>query len=322
VNYFAPGFRELARILGRLNHRSQLWFERRKLARLESALGLLGWQQADYEGPTQEHVKQLTDCERAQAGLTNESAALGIEIQELEQERGTREREMLEACSEALAREWPAAKSAEELEEQMTLKRKERKEIADRLPALDRELGAAEERYRALVGQEMPPPNVQAELLRLRGVILALPREKVEWQAKLSATETQIAAMEGLMQSLREARAAFEKRDRELAGEISVRQRAKRKVETRVETLEKAKADPYREIGRALADNGIGPLNQPEALAAVIGQREKIATRESLIALSLDETAQENREAVWQSWLLTGTIVLLGAVAVLVIAGQ
>jgi hypothetical protein len=149
-----------------------------------------------------------------------------------------------------------------------------------------------------------------------------LPREKAEVQAKLSAASTQFAAMEALFQALRAARAAFEKRDQEIADEIGARQRAKRKIETQIETLEKAKVNPYREIGRALADHGIAPLNQPEALAVVLGQREAIATRESLIAVSLGETAQENRALMWQSWLLTGSLVLLGVVALLVIAGQ
>src|SRR4051812_6210520 len=48
--------RELARIVGCQTRRLRLIFERRKLARLESALGLLGWQQADYEGPAQDEV--------------------------------------------------------------------------------------------------------------------------------------------------------------------------------------------------------------------------------------------------------------------------
>ncbi len=278
---------------GRQASRLRLILERRKLARLETALGLLAWQQADYDSVTQEHVDRLTDYERAQARIANESAAIGQAIQQIEEQRGVAEREFEEAAAAALEKEYPAATNAEALEAEVVAKRKERREIEARLPVLDRELREAEEEYRALVAREQPSAEVKSQLFRMRKVIMALPQEKAEWMARLQQVTQELNTMEALLASLQEARERFEERDRELADDIAAHQRAKRKVEKQVEALEKAKSEPHREIGRALADHNIGPLNQPEALVAVLAQREKIAGIEESIRASFAQSAAQ-----------------------------
>lgn len=274
-------------------HRCRLILERRKLARLETALGVLAWQQADYDSVTQEHVDRLTDYERAQARIANESAAIGQEIQQLEEQRGVAEREFEAAAVAALEKEYPAASNEEALEAAVVAKRRERKEIEARLPVFDRELREAEEKYRTLVVPDQPSAEVKSQLFRWRKVILALPQEKAEWIARLQQVTAELTSMEALLASLQEARERFEERDRELAEDIAAHQRAKRKVEKQVEALEKAKSEPHREIGRALADHNIGPLNQPEALDAVLEQRQKIAGIEESIGASFALSAAE-----------------------------
>ena len=314
MNYFAPGLRELARLASRLASRLRLLLERRKLAALETTLGLLGGQQAHYAGATQEHANRLTDFERDQSRLTYESAALGREIEELEKERGVRERVFEEAQARALEAEQPTAASATALEEQALMTRKECKELEARLSVLDRELTGAEQKYRDLLAKESALPEAQKEVLRLRKIILALPSEQTEWQAKLEQVRAQLAAMETLLDALQEARGRFVKTDAELAGRIAAVQRKKQKVEKQIEAVEKSKARPYREIGRVLADNNIPPLNQPEALEAVHAQRLVVVGREFAIAASLEASHREDRAMVWKSWLLLGAL-LLGALA-------
>jgi chromosome segregation ATPase len=292
--------------------------ERRKLVKLETALGLLGWQQADYQGETQEHVQRLTDFEREESRLTNESAEIGMEIRQIEEERSTLEREFEEAQARALAAAQPTAADATALEEQAAAKRKEHKELAARLAVLDRELRDTEREYRELVIQATP--QSQDEVLRLRKVIRALPRERAEWQTKLDGAGEQLAAMETLLEALRDAHGRFEKKDRELADEIAARLRKKQKVEKQIDAVEKSKADPYLEIGRALADHNVSPLNQPEALKAVHAQRLVVAGREFEIAASTEASRQEDRALVWKSWLLAGALLLLGAIVVFVAA--
>lgn len=299
-----------------------LIFERRKLARLEAALGLLGWQQADYDESTQAHVNQLMDCEREQARLTNESAALGLRIEGLEKQRGVRQREHEEAVAEALRREQPAAKNEKQLEAEMAAARKQRREIEARLPVIDGELEAAEQQYRVLVDRDNFSREHEDELLDLRRVILALPREKAEWQGKLALTEQSLRSMEELSMRLREAQGRFEKDDAALGAEIAECQRAKRVLEKQIDTLEKAKDDPYREIGRALADNKVAPLNQPQALVEVLAQRRQIAGREAAVAASVEASASEDRTDVGHFWLLAGGLVAAGLVAILAIAAQ
>ncbi len=274
-------------MVGRQSNRVRLILERRKLSRFETALGLLGWQQADYDSATQQQVNRLMDCEREQARITNDSAAIGLEIQQLEKRRGTAEREFAEAVSAALEKEHPTAVTIDALEAKVEATRRDRREIEARLPVLDRELRDAEEQYRALIVPDLPPPEVQTQLLKWRKRIMALPREKSEWVGKLHEVAGELDAMEKLLEALTEARTQFEKRDEELADEISAQQKSKRKVEKQIDGLEKAKSDPYREIGRTLADQNIGPLNQPEALTAVLAQRKKIGRIEAAIDASL-----------------------------------
>ena len=321
MNYLAPGFRELHRILSRLFLRQRLWFEKRKLARLETALGLLGWQQADYDEQTQEHVNRLMDCERAQARLTNESAALALEIGELEKEQGTRCREFKEACAQALARGTPGARAETELGSQLAEKRKECREIEGRLAVLNRELTAAEKEYQAQAAQQSSPP-ARDELLRLRKLILALPCEKTDWQARLAHAELELSAMESVERALGEARRRFEEDDAAMTRKIADRQRAKSKVAKQTEAMERGKDDPYREIGRALADHDIAPMNQPDALQAVLRQRERIDADEATVAASLEASARENRSLLWQSWFLTGALLVTALLAVLAIASH
>lgn len=297
-------------------------FERRKLARLETALGLLGWQQADYDDSTQAHVNQLVDCEREQARLTNESAALGLKIEGLEKQRGVRQREHEEAVAEVLRREQPAAKNEKQLEAEMVAARKQRREIEARLPVIDEELEAAEEQYRALVDREDFSREHEDDLLDLRRKILALPREKAEWQGKLALTEQSLRSMEELAGRLREAQVRFEKDDAALGSEIAECQRAKRRLEKQVDMLEKAKGDPYREIGRTLADHKIAPLNQPQALATVLQQRQQIAQRETAVAASMEASAREDRTDVRNFWLLCGGLVIAAFVVILAIVAQ
>lgn len=313
-------FRELARLGSRQICRLRLIVERRTLARRESALGLLGWQQADYAGPIRDEVKRLTDYEREQSRLGNESAQLALEIRKLGEQRNFEAREFAVAQAAVLKQAQSAAVDPDALEALVAAKRKESREIEARLPVIDRELREAEAQYRGLVRPGLPSPEVRAQLLSFHKLITALPREREEWMAKIRDVAEEAAAMEALLDRLRATRARFEERDHEIEEEIATRERARRKVEKQVETLEKAKLHPYREIGRALADHHVAPLNQPEALTHVLEQRQKIAEIEAMIAASLEESAREG--GLPKLWLLAGGLIGHQAMAFLAIDGQ
>jgi chromosome segregation ATPase len=316
-----PVLRNLGRTIGRQFNRLRLVLERRKLERLETSLGLLGWQQADYDHGTQQHADRLTAYEREQARLTNESAQLGLQIVEIDERRGVLACEHAEALAATLQKEHPSASSVEELESQLAAKRKECRELEAWLAASDRELAEAEDKYQSLVTPDMPSLQVQAELQRWRRVIMAHPQEKADRTTKLRQATSEVTAMKALLESLTEKRAQFEKQDQELDNQVAALQRAKRKVEKQVDNLEKSKADPYREIGRALADQNIAPLNQPEALSAVLQQRDKIAGIEAAITASLAASSAENKTMGLHSWLAICGMIDLGAAVRLAIGG-
>ena len=326
MNYLAPGLRELSRIFGRLVRRIRLVRQRRTLAQLESKLGLLGWQQADYDPGTQQHVDRVTDVERAQVQLTNESAALGLTVQQLE-ERRTAERATFEGQRTArIAAREPLVEPVQEAERALNAKQKERKEIAERIPALDRERLSEEEKYRVLLARGEHNAREDTEVQRLQRRAITIPLEKKEWQEKLAAVDLEIPRLETELEqrramlsveteALRVLEKSFAESDAALVGGIAAHKREKQKLEKQVDALEKSKTQSYREIGRALADQSIEPLNQPDALTAVLAQRERIAAQEAQVAASREQSGQEKRVDVWTSW------VLLLILAVLIFGG-
>jgi hypothetical protein len=73
MDYFSPGFREIIRLVQRASLRVRGGITRRRLASVETQLGLLGWQQADFDPDTQRQVDALQNVEREQVALTTET---------------------------------------------------------------------------------------------------------------------------------------------------------------------------------------------------------------------------------------------------------
>jgi chromosome segregation ATPase len=322
LNYLAPGLRELGRIYGRLKRRSQLIWERRELVRCETKLGLLGWQQADYDATLQPHVDQLADLERSQAQLTNESASMGLTVQQLEERRAAEKATYESQRAARVAARDPLVEPVEEIQRTLETRRRERKEMAERMAAVDQELATAEERYRVLLARGSHSASEEAEVQQWRRRVIVAPGEKKEYAEKLAALDAEIPRLEtegqqrkALLTVENEALQTLEKgfaaSDKALADELATRKRDKQKLERKIDGLEKSKTRPYREIGRALADHGIEPLNQPQALEAVLHQRERIAVLESELANSRAHSRQEKRVEVWGSWALLFTFAVL-----------
>ncbi|HEY3899112.1 MAG TPA: hypothetical protein VGM54_10890 [Chthoniobacter sp.] len=322
MNYIEPGLRELARILDRLVRRGALWWEHRKLGHCEVRLGLLGWQQADYGEGTRDHVDRLADFERTQSQLTNESASLALTLQQLE-ERRTSERKTYESQrAERLAAQQPLVKQVEEQEKELSAMRRERAKVEEWLGSAEREHAASEDKYRSLLATGNHDPKLVQEVTRLQQKSLSIPQEKLEHQGKLNELQESMGRLEAELQeerarisleteALKTLEKSFTESDEALAKEIAARRRDKQKLERQVNDLEKAKSHPYREIGKVLADHGIEPLNQPEALTDVLNQRAKVAAVEEKIAASRQMSSLEKRDHVWGSWVLLLSIVVI-----------
>jgi chromosome segregation ATPase len=322
VNFLAPGLRELARLFDRSFRRLRLVAQRRKLAQLESKLGLLGWQQADYDAGTQQHVDQLNDLERTQAKLTNQSAELGVAIAKLEEKRAF-ERTVYEKAHETREASRTALLGpVQETESARDEKQRESKELEERLKSVDRELTSNEEKYRALLAKGDHTPGQAAEVQRLQKRAIAIPQEKWQWQQALAAIEADIPRIEAELhqrravlsvetEALNKLEEEFQKSDGALADEIASRKREKQKLEKENDALEKTKTQPYREIGKVLADHGIEPMNQPQALTDVLAQRETIATQEAQLAESCKESGREKKADVWTAWVLMLSFLVL-----------
>ena len=331
MNRFSPGYRQIARVFTRLSLRWRLLMERRKLGRLETELGLLGWQQADYNEATQQEVRKLADYEREQSRLTNESAELGNALRDCSARRVTEKTDYHTRRTGFQASLSELEKPIKALQRKLATRRKALEEAENSVAALEEKMEEAS-KDPAIASARTSEERV--ELLRFDFRFREVPNKLKNARAKLAGIKEEVRGEESdlernlpVLKALEERlllnQTQFEAQDAELEKEITSRQRAKRKVEREINALEKAKSHPYREIGRALADCQIAPLNQPEALENVRSQRLQIRTLESTVASSLEDSRREPREALlnsWQWWVaLAGLLVILAILGAVII---
>jgi chromosome segregation ATPase len=331
VNRFSPGYRQIVRVLNRLALRCHLLVERRKLGRLETELGLLGWQQADYNEATQDEIRKLADYERDQARLTNESADLGNGINELAERRAKEKTEYTaqKASFEASLAELEKPLAA--LRRKLAARRRAQEKVEKSVAVLEAKMEEAAQDPK-IAGARTSEERV--ELIRFDYRFREVPHKLKSARARLAGIKEEVRGEETdlernlpVLNALEERQLANQTQvnaqDAELEKEISARKRAKRKLEKEINALEKAKSHPYREIGRALADCEIAPMNQPGALENVCAQRLRIRALESTLGASLEESRREPREALlnsWQWWVaLVGALVILAIFGTLVI---
>ncbi len=327
MDYFSPGLREFARIGSRAAARFRISTRSRELSKAEAQLGLLGWQQADYDVDTQRQVQEIYAVEQEQSKLTNQAAALFTEVRLQQTKRETARKEHEEERQKLEAAERKLREARLPLERQLAEKQKVEPNFEKRIPALDRELRDVQKRYSELLGMETHTAASRNELILLRERSVAIPNEKSDLRTQHLRTASEIRALESALESgeaeiaathqkIRTNEAQWAEQDREIHQGIREREKKKEGIEKRIQELENAKFDPYKRIGQVLADNQIAPLNQPEALRKVHTLRFRIAEQQQRIADSQAATAAEAGPLVRTSMFLwagiaAGTIVVL-----------
>ena len=181
-----------------------LWV-RRELAKAETELGLLGWQQADYDDETQRQVEAIQHVEREQSRLTNEAAALGNEIRQLQAEREVGRKQYEEQCRAIEAERKQVLAPHDQIERQLVEKRKIEPNFEKRIPELDRELREVQRRYKELLSVPRETLQVRQELIHLRERSVAIPNEKSDLRTQHLRTVSEIRALEVALQRESEA---------------------------------------------------------------------------------------------------------------------
>jgi chromosome segregation ATPase len=329
VNYYAPALREAVRIYDRQINRISLIIARRNLAKAEYDLGLLGWQQADFEGEAKAHVEELTNVEREQAKLTNDSAEVARAILGLQEQRAAEKQQYEEIRARSAATHEKATASVEETERHIAARRKNQVDFDGVIADLQRELSEAQALYSRLLVTDPQTPQVHSELLRLRGRTVEIPNAIDDLRTKGVLAKNDIRSLEERLarrrpilaaaeEELRKIDADFEKADSLLERQIVARERRKQTIGEQIEALESAKGNPYRQIGQILADHEIAPMNQPQSLASVKRCRSVIIRLAGDIATSLEASGSEDRAAMQKSWLVWGaTMIALIALVLL-----
>lgn len=321
MDYFLPGFREIIRLAQRASWRLRGWLSRRRLASAETQLGLLGWQQADFDPETQRQVDAIQHVEREQAGLTNRAATLAHEIETHTAERARLTGDFTQRRTALEAERTQAREPLVEIERTIRVIRDRPADVELRTAALDREERETDALYTRLLGTQPQTPQVRDEILRLRERLIAIPNERSDIKTQQARVVADLEERERQRQEIEQRSAEFDLRLRELKSqadrcdaEFAVRLKELEKEHTRAETgaqrLERAKLDPYREIGRVLADSEVAPVNQPQALARVLTLRRTIAEDQAAIVESLERTATEDAQMLRISLALWGVIAL------------
>jgi chromosome segregation ATPase len=328
VDYFTPCPHELNRILKRANHRIQISLAERNLAKAEANLGLLGWQQADFDQETQEQVDALQNIEREQANLTNRSAELAHQLDALKVERVKIRWEYEQRRDKLTGERTKACQPMDELQRKLANARAHTPDVDRKAAQLDREQKDIEAMSTKLLVIQPQPLHVRDEILQLRDRMLQIQNERNDLRtmharslSEIHQLEQQISVFEKRRTefdtSLSALQETFEAEDEKLASDEHLLTREKEKVEKSVNEMDKAKGNPYRAIGRVLADNGIAPMNQPSALSKVLSLRESIASHRGEIAQLLQKSHSINRTllhisiALWLA-IIVAVILVIG----------
>lgn len=330
MDYFTPGLRELARKLSRQTARRRLAALQRHLAKAEAELGLLGWQQADYDPETQRQVQEIHNVEREQSRLTNDAASLANEIRHLQTERASLQRSYDESRKQLDTERRRVREPYETIERQLAEKRKIEPNFVRRIPDLDRELREAQKMYSELLTRTPQTPQIRQELVRLRERTVAIPNEKSDLRTQHLRTVSEIRALEEGLETQKPFVDSIEERIRildadwgaqetVLSGAIKTKEEEKAKIEILADALESAKANPYQQIGQVLADNNIAPVNQPQALDKVKRLRFDVGEVKQIILESEAGTAKENPQVLKISFILW-VLIVCGLLAIAIAA--
>ena len=317
----------MTRKLGRQRHRLRIRLARRELTKAETALGLLGWQQAEFDPQTQAEVDKINAYEREQSRLTNESAGLAKELRELRNQREAARKIFDEQRRHLEVQRVNAVAGHPAIEKQLAERRKIEPTFERRMPELDRELRDINRLYSELLTASNQTSQMKAEIMRLRERNVSIANEKAELRNQHLRTVSEVRLLEAdlerdratvaaLDKQVRELQAQFDAADGGLAGEIKIREREKARIEKEINAIETAKTNPYLQIGRVLADSDVAPMNQPGALDKVKRLRGKLVEIDHLIGLSFEASALEHRETVRLSMLLWGIIAFIAVMVI------
>jgi chromosome segregation ATPase len=327
VDYFTPGLRELGRKLHRLSLRAALWQRRKQLGKAETALGLLGWQQADFDPETQRQVNAINNVEREQGKLINEGAERAATIRRLRSELEAQLREHEEQRRLRAQAGRKIQQQRAEIDLRLGEKRKVEPNFGRRMPELDRELREVMKLLAELLREERQTLKIRNEVTRLRERTVAIPNEKNDLRTQHFRTVTEIRALEEDLERLGQELAAHEQEgaalaeqwsaeERDLAAQIKEEEREKMAAEKRVAELERAKVNPYQQIGQVLALANVPPMNQPHALEAVKELERAVGALRQDYLESRKATAEENAGPLQASYVVLGALALALALIV------
>ena len=328
MNSFSPGIEELSRIAGRWRNRWRLRGARRHLAKVETELGLLGWQQAEFDPDTQREVEKIQKFEREQARLTNESAAVSQEIAEIAKQREQTRAAFAQAREPLVAERAKLRESIDKARPQIAPLRRQLQDFEHRAAQLERDAREANRLYHDLLAIEPQTPELRDQQGRHRERASGIPGEIAETQTRRARGQVEMEKLQkalaqetareiALGKELRDMESTHAAHDRGMAEAIAAKERAREKIEKENAALDQEKAGPYREIGRVLADSHLPPMNQPQALETVRASRLRIQEIEYEIAKAHADSDAADRTLVRHSLILCAAVV----VAVVLVLG-
>lgn len=326
MEWLKAGFGELSRKSDRLRKRLALRHAKKQLAKAEAELGLLGWQQVDFfDAETQVEVARIHYYEREQVRLANRSAELADQLDELQAKREAGKKEFDEALARIEVDRQPLTETVAANEAKLRVRGQAITRFHKAAAGLDT-LEATLSRRRAELQAGEQSDAIRAELRQIEERRGRIPDEKRQLLSEEDRIRQEILELEEVQRGLRprldqrdaqvqELSGNFEAADRELAGQIAEAEREKTSTSEEADALDAEKGEPYQRIGACLADHGIAPMNQPEALGKVLELRGEIGDLKKQITHSLRESQSVERKSLhtFYSVVLAAGITLLVA---------
>lgn len=330
MNFITAGFQEIERKFQRTEWRIRLRLERARLEKAEIDLGALGWQQADFPPEVEKQIDAINRFESQQAELSNQSADLQWQIDELESTRQEKGREFAGKMGELEPVLEPLVTSSKGIKKQIVEKQTILQRFDQAISELEISQAKLEEDLKKLWSAESGTMDIKNQIFQMSEKRNAFEVEREELQhtrlktmAEIKELTQELSALdesiEQLNTQIRALKDEFHAQDRELNVQIQKLTRQKREARKHVDKLDKKKSPAYLAIGRCLADYNIAPLNQPAALETVLVHRENCKAHLYNIEQSLSISAMMN-PALARMFYIFLFVILVAVVAAVVIA--
>ncbi|MEO6872175.1 MAG: hypothetical protein ABI233_08150 [Chthoniobacterales bacterium] len=327
MSFISTGFRELTLKVRRQKTRMALHREKSVLQKAEITLGREGTNEAANFPEMRAEIVALRKLEQEQREFTLRSAKIEEALKQIDAQRQENSRAQTAAIAKLEEEKRPFV-------ERRDAAKAEAEKCGKELAAADRRLRENEradeellKKLSALQETEPPSNDLDAQMQKLGAERANLPNERAKLsEARAASAESCKAAREKLTaadgelaqveRNIAKVRGEYEARDRALNESSRDQQEEAREVRQQHQTVEEKKNPAYLNIGRHLANAGIGPPTAPHLLVDVQRHREAVARLAAHTHALGEVSGRIDKQELRRFYFVVASIIVLAAIVV------